>query len=197
MAVRIALRETVFRFELVMRVNVTAHELLDREVLIETIFASQLAMLAGDVHKERLKDDSHLRRLDQCRRLTFLRVNELLAVRDARSSVETRYLDGHGALFPDVGTAFDEQLRRSQELAVMALHLAELDGVEPAPDEEPEALALRVGELVADLVEPAKSEALDKLGEGRQSLEVAAGWVRAKLASDDGAVAGNLTEDTL
>src|ERR1035437_7454422 len=31
-AVRSALRETFFRFELVMRINVEAHELLDREV---------------------------------------------------------------------------------------------------------------------------------------------------------------------
>jgi hypothetical protein len=31
-------------------------------------------------------------------------------------------------------------------------------------------------------VEPAKAEALDKLGEGRQALNIAAGWVRSKLA---------------
>jgi hypothetical protein len=36
---------------------------------------------------------------------------------------------------------------------------------------------------VADLVERAKSEALDKLGEGRQALDIAAGWVRTKLFS--------------
>ena len=30
-AVRSALRETVFRFELVMRINVVTHELVDRE----------------------------------------------------------------------------------------------------------------------------------------------------------------------
>src|ERR1035437_3737249 len=119
-AVRSALRETVFRFELVMRINVAAHELLDREILFETIFASQLALL---VCGKRLADDSHLLRLRQCRDLTLLRVNELLATREARSSVEARYLDGHAALFPDVASVFDEQLRRSQELADMAVHL--------------------------------------------------------------------------
>ena len=46
---------------------------------------------------------------------------------------------------------------------------------------EPEALSRRTTELVADLVEPAKAEALEKLGEGRQSLDIAAGWVRARL----------------
>ncbi len=35
---------------------------------------------------------------------------------------------------------------------------------------------------MADLVEPAKAEALDKLGEGRQAFDIAAGWVRRKLA---------------
>jgi hypothetical protein len=47
---------------------------------------------------------------------------------------------------------------------------------------DPDALNARAGELVADLVEPAKSEALDKCGEGRQALDIAAGWVRTKLA---------------
>jgi hypothetical protein len=63
----------------------------------------------------------------------------------------------------------------------MAMHAAELDGVEPAPPEDPDVLKVRAGELVADLVEPAKSEALDKLGEGRQALDIAADWVRAKM----------------
>jgi hypothetical protein len=47
-AVRSALRETVFRFELVMRINVTTKELLDREELIAALFASQLAMLLSE-----------------------------------------------------------------------------------------------------------------------------------------------------
>jgi hypothetical protein len=181
-AVRSALRETVFRFELVMRINVMAHDLLDREVLIETIFASQLAMLAGDERKERLKHDSHIRRLDQCRRLTLLRVDDLLAAREARTTVEARYLDGHSALFPDIATTFDEQLRRSQELAVMAMHLADLDGVQPAEPGDPDAVKVRASQLVADLVEPAKSTALEKLGEGRPAFDIANNWLRTKMA---------------
>jgi len=34
---------------------------------------------------------------------------------------------------------------------------------------------------VADLVEPTNAEALDKLGECRQALEIATRWVRGKL----------------
>ena len=179
-AVRNALRETVFRFELVMKINVTTHDLLDREFLLEAVFAGQMAMLLNDQSKT--KDESHLHRLAQCRDLTLQRVDELLATQEARTTVEARYLEGHPALFPDVATAFDKQLLASQELAVMTLRCAELDGVAPAGPEDPEASSLRASQLVADLVEPAKVEALDKLGEGRQAFNIAAGWVRGKLA---------------
>jgi len=182
-AVRSALRETVFRFELVMRIYVTTHELLDREFLIHALFASQLAMLASDERRERLRDDFHLQRLEQCRRLSLFRVDELLASQDARVAVEARYLNGHPALFPDIAAAFESQLRASQEVAATAVRLAELDGLPPATLTDPEALSRRTAELVADLVEPAKSDALEKLGEGRQALGIAAGWVRAKLAA--------------
>jgi hypothetical protein len=185
-AVRSTLRETVFRFELVMRINVTAKELLDREELIAALFAAQLAMLLGEAPDKDVAGDSHVRRLELCRRLTLLRVDELLASQEARASVEARYLDGHPALFPDIATAFERQLRSSQEVAATATRAAELDGVEPVPPEDPDALKARAGQLVADLVEPAKSETLDKLGEARQSLDIAAGWVRTKLNRDPG-----------
>jgi hypothetical protein len=87
-AVRSALRETVFRFELVMRINVTVHDLLDHEVLLEALFAAHLALLLHDERKERLTDESHLHRLAQCRDLTALRVTELLATQ--RGDIESR-----------------------------------------------------------------------------------------------------------
>ncbi|MGA3029834.1 MAG: hypothetical protein ABSE58_03720 [Candidatus Limnocylindrales bacterium] len=185
-AVRSALRETVFRYELVLRINVVAHELLDQEELIAALFASQLAMLLGETPDKGVGGDSHLRRLELCRRLTLLRVNELLASREARSSVEARYLGGHSTLFPDVAAAFEAQLRTSQEIAISAWRAAEIDGVDPPPPEDPDTVEVRAGELVADLVEPARSETLDKLGEGRQALDIAAGWVRNKLAYTSG-----------
>ena len=138
-AVRSALRETVFRFELAMRINVTTKELLDREELISALFASQLAMLLAEEGGRRPPDDSHLNRLELCRRLTAVRVNELLALQEARVSVEA------------------------------------------APPEEHDAVTLRAGELVADLVEPAKSTALEKLGEGQPAFDIANAWLRAKL----------------
>ena len=48
---------------------------------------------------------------------------------------------------------------------------------------EPEVFSRRTTELVADLVEPVKADALETLGEGRQALGIANAWVRTKLAS--------------
>jgi hypothetical protein len=196
-AVRSALRETIFRFELVMKINVTAKELLDREELISALFASQLAMLLSESGGKRRPDESHLRRLELCHRLSLLRVDELLASREARTTVEARYLDGHAALFPELAARFENQLRTSQEVAASAVRAAQLDGVEPGPPKDPVAFNKRAGELVADVVEPAKAEALDKLGEGRQALDIAACWVRGKLATNDGPLTRALKEDAL
>jgi hypothetical protein len=180
-AVRSALRETIFRYELALRINVVAHELLDREQLLATLFASQLALLLSERDGKHSPDDSHLRRLEQCRRLTRLRVDELVASQEARSMAEARYLDGHAALFPDISAAFKKQLQDSQDVAAMAVRAAGFAGIKPTAKEDPDAVKVRAGELVADLVEPARSEALEKCGEGRQAFDVAAGWVRGKI----------------
>lgn len=42
------------------------------------------------------------------------------------------------------------------------------------------ATKVRAGEVVADLVEAAKSEALDKLGEGERAFGIATKWLRGR-----------------
>ncbi|MGA2514719.1 MAG: hypothetical protein ABSG37_14060 [Candidatus Limnocylindrales bacterium] len=182
-AVNSALRETVFRYELVLRIYEMAHESLDREGLIDAALSAHIGLLTSEGRAERRHDATYSETFATYRDLLTMRVGELQAEQEARSTVEERYLDGHGALFPDVAAAWDEQLKRTQALADTAVRLAELDGVPVAPPRDPEALAARTAELVADLVEPAKSEALEMLGEGRQALGIAAGWVRAKLVA--------------
>jgi hypothetical protein len=118
-----------------------------------------------------------------------MRVDELHAAQEARTLVEERYLDGHAALFPDVAAAWEDQVRCTEMIAVVAVRLAELDGVPPARAPDRESFSSRTTTLVADLVEPAKSEALDKLGEGRRALDIAAGWVRTKVAPGPAGVA--------
>jgi len=60
--------------------------------------------------------------------------------------------------------------------------MASFAGVPAALPSDPEALSRRTTELVADVVEPAKADALEKLGEGEQALGIANAWVRTKLA---------------
>ena len=55
-AVRTALRETVFRFDLVMRILVTTHELLEREALIEAALSAHLALLTSEGRAARRRD---------------------------------------------------------------------------------------------------------------------------------------------
>ncbi len=182
-AVRTALQQTVFRFELVMRINVTTHELLDREALVNTILFGQLAMLANEPPKRRLDGPAYRERLALAAELAVRRVIELRATQEARTLAEARYLDGHPALFPDAARMWDEQVHESKRLAVMADRLAELDGaVRPEFDFE-EAVEARVPALLADLVEPAKATTLEKLGEGERAIRIATSWLRSKQAS--------------
>jgi hypothetical protein len=180
-AVASALRETVFRFDLVMRILVTTHELLDREGLIEAALSARLALLTTEGRATRRRDTTYPERFATLRGLLLFRLAELRAAQAARATVETRYLGGHTALVPDEVTAWDEQLRNTKMLAAVACRLAELDGVPPAEPPDPEAMSVRVTELVADLVEPAKTTALEKLGEGEQAQRIAIGWLRPKL----------------
>jgi len=184
-AIGSALRETVFRFELVMRINVTAHELLEKEGLIDAALTAHVALLTAEGRETRSRDATYLERFATLRDLLLTRVNELHAAQEARATVETRYLDGHPALFPDAVTAWEEQVRSTGMLAALACRLAELDGVPLAEPPDPETVSARATDLIADLVEPAKSTALEKLGEGRQALSIASTWLRPRLMTVD------------
>ena len=81
--------------------------------------------------------------------------------------------------------AWDEQLRNTKTFADVACRLAALDGVPPAEPADPEAASARVTGLIADLVEPAKTTALEKLGKGEQALGIGTAWLRAKLLPVD------------
>jgi hypothetical protein len=180
-AVRAALRETVFRFDLVLRILVTTHELLVREGLIQAALSAHLGLLTTEGRAERRRDTTYPERFATLRGLLLFRVAELRAAQEARAFVEGRYLAGHTALFPDAVTAWGEQLRNTETLAAVACRLAELDGVPPAEPTDPDVHSARVTELVADLVEPAKTTALEKLGEGERSQSIATAWLRPKF----------------
>ena len=192
-AVRKALRATVFRFELVLRINVAAHSMMDREVLIYAALSGQLTLLATEDRTERRAEGTHLRRLGQCRDAAFIGLTALLAEQQARTSVEARYLDGHPALFPAAVTAWDEMLHQATGLAVMADRLAELDGADVAEVDGNDPSADLVERHVADLVEPARSTTLEKLDEGRDAIRVASGWLRSRRRAEPASEAPGAT----
>jgi hypothetical protein len=184
-AVRSALRETVFRFELVVQINVRTHELLDREGVIEAALAAHVALLVS----EKPRPAKHADRFARLRDLLGFRVRELRAAQEARAMVEERYL-GHPALFPDVARAWEEQVRSTQIIDDMAVRLGEVHAVPPAVPPDPEAPPQRTVELVADLVEPAKAEALEKLGESERAFDIANDWLRRRMGVEGRIVGG-------
>lgn len=177
-AVRAALQQTIFRFELVMQINVTAHELVDREALVRAVIMGHLTLLAGE-HPKAQADAGHHDRLATSRDLKIRRVIELHAVASARSIAETRYLDGHAALFAEELEAWAAQVHESERLGVMAERLAELDGLGPCELDEEAVLEARVPMLLSDLVEPAKATTFEKLGDGPRAIGIATAWLRA------------------
>jgi hypothetical protein len=181
-AIRTVLRETSFRFQLVMALDTSAHELVSRSVLIYAALSAHFGLLM--VHEPAADRANEARRFTQCLEMADHQVLELMAAAEARSRLEARYLGGHPALFPDGSAAFEEQLHEAQKLVVMAMRLAELDGIPFDMLSTSEAVARRADEVVTDLVEPARATALAKLDEDRQAAVLATRRLRERLSRD-------------
>jgi hypothetical protein len=176
-----AVRETLFRFHLVMRIITVCHDILDRELLLTALFSCRIALLTREPRASREKDPGHRADVEQLRDLVVLSVRSFKAVGAARVQVERRYLGGHAAPFPDDAARWAEQLETSEAVERMAIRLVELDGIPQLAAADPEAVATRVAADAADFVEPAKVAAFEDLDEGRQALAIATSWLRAKL----------------
>jgi hypothetical protein len=179
---RAALRHVLFLFYLVMRTIERTQDLLDRELLLEGLISAHLGLATIDTEDgKRSAIPTRARRLESIRRLALARLAEWRALETARSRVEAKYLDDHLALFPAAIRDWAKQLERIATLARLAERLAELDGLDPSPLEDPDAVAARVDQFVDDLVEPARVKALDDMGEGRRAMSIAMRWLEPKL----------------
>jgi hypothetical protein len=159
-----------------------AQAALEREVLTHAALCAYLGLvLIDDDHAGHSVFPSRTEGLTDLRGAAVTRAAELRALRTARRRVETKYLGGHPALFPATVRTWTGQRERTEGLAAITLRLAELEGLAPGPADEPDAFETRVGELVADHVEPARVKALDELGEGRRAVSVATAWLEPKL----------------
>jgi hypothetical protein len=129
------------------------------------------------------RDPGYLPGLVQVRDMIVRQVDHLLAAGEARATVERRYLAGHPALFPDRQAEWTERLLETQRLGAMAVGLTDKEDAAPPTPPDPEEAAARLERLIADLVEPARAESLEDLGQGRRAFGIAASWVRGKLAA--------------
>ncbi len=180
-AVHRTIGQTVFCFHLILRTIVLAEETLDREELVQLGLAAHLALAADDGLHRHPASPSHTEWLLALRDAALGRAEELRALEKARCRVEAQYFNGQAVLFPATLRRWTEQRERTTGLAGLAVRLAELDGLPPPAVDDPQAFEARVGQLVADHVEPARSEALDELGDGRRAATVARRWLESKL----------------
>ncbi len=72
--------------------------------------------------------------------------------------------------------------QRSQELAVLCLRLAELEGVEPIDKARLAPQADRIEASIGDLVEVARIKTLDEMGEGHAAVERLRRWLGPNVA---------------
>jgi hypothetical protein len=177
-AVRLAMLATVFRFQVVLRTIVLAQETLEREALTQGLLSAHLALLLTDDGKPRpAAIPEETASFGTLRTLALARVADLHALGGARSRVEARYLDGTAILFPDMARDWASQLERSERLAALAVRQAELDGIAPPVQDDPDIVEARILRRVADHVEPALAKAHDEIGDGRRAATVALRWL--------------------
>ena len=186
-AVRAAILQTIFRFQLVLRSVVLAQEFLDREALVQGLLCASLAVLTMDDSKpHRPLFRSYEEGMTSMRDVALARSSEMRALGVARSRVGERYFDGTTVLFPEQVREWAEQLDRTERIAMSTAYLAELDGLTPPPPDDPEAFEVRVGRLLADHVEPALVKAHDEMGDGRRAVAVAMRWLAPSLGPSGG-----------
>ena len=176
-AVQTAIRQTVFLYQLVLRILILATERLDRE---ELRYAALTAQLGLAVSGESILG-SRSEALMKLGTMAMTWATELRAHEAARDRVETKYFAGTSTLYPETLRRWTEQRQLSDALVDVIGRLAELDGLDPLPGTDPDAFAARVDQLEADHVEPARVKALDEMGDGRRAASIAMQWLAPKL----------------
>jgi len=179
------LRETVFRLMLVLRINVVAHDELEKEYLLQFGYAGHLASLARASDAE-IGQENHRSALEAVAGIISTRLADLEAAAEARPLAEERYLNGWSVLFPDAAAAWHACLDSTRQSMAGAVMLAEIDGFD-LTGAEAALPSDQVETLLADLIDWSKAMALEKIGEGERGLAIARAWLRPKLdASNEG-----------
>jgi hypothetical protein len=172
-AVRIAIRSTVFRFFLALRIIETTESALELERLRYAALSAHALLALED---ERWSATSDLGP-GGLRDVIVARFGELTALRDARVEVEGRYLAGQSPLFAATVRGWDEQFQQWEALARQSVRIAEFLAAPPMDGDAPLVPDGRRERCVLDLTEPARAKTLDLMGDGREALERLRGWL--------------------
>ena len=177
-AVRAAVGNACFLFELVLQGNLAAREVRDIEGLRWALLAKWSGLLVAQAELAcvtRHGDPEHAARegRDWHDALAFTLMN-LYTEEAARSSLERRYLAGRCVLFPALAQEWRDLVER---LEWLANHAEQLHGPVPgAPSADVAALRARAAEQAParslELADLARIEALDMLGERARAFAV-------------------------
>jgi hypothetical protein len=178
-----AVRETLFRFPLVMRINTRDHDRLERQLLFTALFSARLGLLLYTPEEERARDRHFVRQYAELRDLVAMNARDFEMAGQAREAVERKYLAGHPALFPDDQQKWAEQLATNKAVETLVVKVAKDAAAPPAKAQDPETDAIALARHVDGLVEPAKVAAYEDLDEGRIAIGIATRWLRGKLDS--------------
>jgi hypothetical protein len=173
MAVRTAIRSTVFRFFLALRIIEATESVLERETLVHG-YLSAHALLALESERWRAMSDLGPAGL---RDVIVGRVGELTALRDARVEVESRYLSGQSPLFAATVRGWDELFQQAEALARQSVRIAEFMDAPTMDADVPLVPDGRRERCVLDLTEPARAKTLDLMGDGRGALDRFRRWL--------------------
>ena len=139
-----AVRETLFRFHLVMRINVVGHERLERQLLLNALFSARLSMYM-EASKVRRAEPGYPDEIRQLRDLVVGNLADVRAAGEARTQVERRYLAGQAALFPDDRVSWVEQLRTADVITGLVCRVADQAGQPVLPDPDPSVMGRVAG----------------------------------------------------
>jgi hypothetical protein len=170
-------RDVVFRIHLALRIIEVTMAALERETLVHAYLMLSLAIAMDGCTRPGLLA------VDQVRDLLMDRVALLIALEEARTEAERRYLGGNTSLFLATAGQWAEQLHLSQMSAVSADRIAELDGLPGLADDAGLPTHQQVAEYLSDLVEVARIKTLGDVGDGRAALLRVRSWYQPDRGS--------------
>lgn len=190
-AMRQAVRDAVFLVELVIRLNLATEEATRVEGLRYAALFWEMRALTAEAELEKGTDGSRggrpIARRAAAWRAAVADWRTSLAVADeARRLLERRYLDGRGALFPDLSRDWEKLRETGDRLAEMAEALPGLGDGRPRR-RRPQVLsprratvASRAAEQAGCLADTAREAALDLLGDTEGAVAIAERRLRSE-----------------